>query len=256
MTLEARGLIREIGGVRIVDDVSLRAPVGGVLGVLGPNGSGKSTLLRMLSGHLRPTAGDVHLDDRPLRAWHRRELARRVAIVEQFSATEEDLSVADVIDLGRIPHRPPWSGRNATDTDVVRAAAARTGVEDLLARRWHTLSGGEQQRVQLARAFAQEAGILLLDEPTNHLDIAAQLHILALARATPATVVVALHDLTLAGAFCDEILLLNRGRPVAAGTPSEVLTTEIIDAVYGIHALVDQSADGPHVRFRPPRVSW
>ena len=189
--LEARGVSWDVAGRRIVDDVSLRTVDGGVLGVLGPNGSGKSTLLRLLAGHQRPSTGEVLLGGRPLAAWSRREVAHQVAVVEQQSATEEDLVVRDVIDLGRIPHRARWAGASADDRAAVEVAARRVGVEDMLDRRWRTLSGGEQQRVQLARALAQDTPLLLLDEPTNHLDIRAQLEILALTRAAPVTAVVA-----------------------------------------------------------------
>lgn len=256
MSIEAFAVSWETDGILIVDQVSLAAPEGGVLGVLGPNGSGKSTLLRMLSGQLRPASGQVVLDGRPIASWQRRAIARRMAVVEQHSTTEDDLSVEDVIDLGRIPHRAPWAGRSPRDRVVAGAAARRAGVENQLHRRWHTLSGGEQQRVQLARAFAQETGILLLDEPTNHLDIRAQLEILALVRAAPATVVVALHDLNLAGAFCDEVLVLRSGRAVARGSPEDVLTAELVGDVYGVGAVVDPTPDGPMVRFLAPKVRW
>ncbi len=254
--LEAEGVSWGVAGRRIVDEVSLRAVPGGVLGILGPNGSGKSTLLRMLAGQLRPSSGVVRLEDRPIGDWHRRDIARRMAVVEQHSVTEEDLTVADVIDLGRIPHRPPWSGRDGRGREVVEEAARRTGIAGHLRRRWRTLSGGEQQRAQLARAFAQEPAILLLDEPTNHLDIGAQLEILALARAAPATVVLALHDLNLAGTFCDEVLVLRRGRAVAAGPPREVLTTDLVEDVYGVRAVVNGGEHGPVVHFLPPPVTW
>lgn len=255
--LEARGVSWEVGGRRIVDDVSLRTVDGGVLGVLGPNGSGKSTLLRLLAGHQRPSTGEVLLGGRPLAAWSRREVAHQVAVVEQQSATEEDLVVRDVIDLGRIPHRARWAGASADDRAAVEVAARRVGVEDMLDRRWRTLSGGEQQRVQLARALAQDTPLLLLDEPTNHLDIRAQLEILALTRAAPVTAVVALHDLNLAGMFCDEIVVLRGGHVVARGEPSTVLSADLVREVYGVEVVIHRRPGGaPIVQFLAPDVRW
>lgn len=255
--LEACGVSWEVGGKRIVDDVSLRTVDGGVLGVLGPNGSGKSTLLRLLAGHPRPSTGEVLLGGRPLAAWARREVARQVAVVEQQSATEEDLVVRDVIDLGRIPHRARWAGASADDRAAVEVAAHRVGVEDMLDRRWRTLSGGEQQRVQLARALAQDTPLLLLDEPTNHLDIRAQLEILALTRAAPVTAVVALHDLNLAGMFCDEIVVLRGGHVVARGEPSAILSADLVREVYGVEVAIHRRpGSAPIVQFLAPDVRW
>ncbi len=256
LSIEARDLSWAVAGRRIVDSVSMRAAEGGTLGILGPNGSGKTTLLRMLSGQLRPAAGQVLLGGRPMADYSRREVARRLAVLEQQSTTEDDLSVRDVVDLGRIPHRPLWSGRSDADRDLVATAAARTGVDDLLSRRWRTLSGGEQQRVQLARAFAQQPGVLLLDEPTNHLDIRAQLRILALAKAAPATVVVALHDLNLAAMFCDEIVVMSSGTVVATGPPHQVLAPRLVEEVYGVEVVVDRADHGLSVRYLAPSVSW
>lgn len=256
MSLETHGVSWAVSGATIVDEVSVRVEPGRTLGILGPNGSGKTTLMRMMSGQLRPSGGSVSLQERPITDFSRREVARRLAVLEQQSATDDDLSVRDVIDLGRIPHRPLWSGRSGRDQDVVAQAAARTGVDELLGRAWRTLSGGEQQRVQLARAFAQEPGILLLDEPTNHLDIRAQLRILAMARAAPATVVVALHDLNLATTFCDEIVVMRRGRVVAAGPPQEVISAGLVADVYGVDAIVDHTEHGTTVRFLAPLVDW
>ncbi|EXG80549.1 ABC transporter ATP-binding protein [Cryptosporangium arvum] len=254
MSLRAESVSWAAGGRLIVDAVDLDAAPGSTVGLLGPNGSGKSTLLRVLAGLRRPSAGVVTLDDAPLSSLGRRGLARRLAVVEQHAVTDVDLTVRDVIALGRVPHRRGLSAPSAADSAAVLTAAARTGLTTHLDQEWRTLSGGERQRAQIARALAQEPRELLLDEPTNHLDIGHQLELLALVCALPVTSVVALHDLNLAAMFCDSVVLLHRGRAVAAGTPAQVLTRETIREVYGVSALVSTGADGrPTIHFaRPP----
>ncbi|MEV0317973.1 ABC transporter ATP-binding protein [Streptomyces sp. NPDC050658] len=243
------------GGRLIVDGVSIAPRPGATVGLLGPNGSGKSTLLRLLSGVLSPASGVVTLDGSPLPELGRRTVARRLAVVDQHADTQVELTVRDVVRLGRVPHRRAWSAPAARDDEAVSDALARTGLADRAAQSWHTLSGGERQRVQIARALAQEPRELLLDEPTNHLDIQHQLDLLALVTDLPVTTVVALHDLNLAAMFCDHLLVLHEGTAHAAGTPAEVITEELIAKVYGVRAVVTREPDGagpdarPSVRF-------
>ncbi|MFT3660102.1 MAG: ATP-binding cassette domain-containing protein [Gordonia sp. (in: high G+C Gram-positive bacteria)] len=255
MTLHAASVSWRAGESLIVDGVDLTPAPGATVGLLGPNGSGKSTLLTLLAGIRRPTAGIVTLDDVPLEKLRRRDVARRVAQVEQHSDTEVDLRVADVVALGRTPHRGVWGGETDDDRSAIAAAVARTDLHDLLDRSWRTLSGGERQRVQIARALAQEPRELLLDEPTNHLDISHQLDLLALVRRLPTTTVVALHDLNLAAMFCDAVVVLDRGRVVAAGTPAEVLTADLIARVYRVRAEVRLRDGRPTILFLPPETS-
>ncbi|WP_369198336.1 ABC transporter ATP-binding protein [Streptomyces djakartensis] len=249
--LRAERVSRRADGRLLVDGVTLAPEAGSTLGVLGPNGSGKSTLLRLLAGLLAPTAGVVTLDGTPLGDLPRRTVARRLAVVAQQADTQVELTVADVVRLGRVPHRRAWTPASADDERAVREALERTGLTDRAGQPWHTLSGGEGQRVQIARALAQEPRELLLDEPTNHLDIHHQLDLLDLVTALPVTTVVALHDLNLAAMYCDRVVVLRAGRVVAGGTPAEVLTADLIAEVYGVRADVRHDGPGgrPHVRF-------
>ncbi|KAA6210362.1 ABC transporter ATP-binding protein [Streptomyces filamentosus] len=249
--LRADRVSRTAGGALVLDGVTLAPRPGTLTGLLGPNGSGKSTLLRLLAGVLAPDAGVVTLDGDPLGSVPRRALARRVAVVEQHADTQVDLTVADAVRLGRIPHRRAWSPATAADEEAVRSALARTGLSGLAHRTWRTLSGGERQRVQIARALAQEPRELLLDEPTNHLDIQHQLDLLALVSGLRLTCVVALHDLNLAAMHCDHLVVLREGRVVAAGPVRDVLTERLVADVYGVRATVTRPGpDGrPHVRF-------
>ncbi|WP_277212217.1 ABC transporter ATP-binding protein [Isoptericola croceus] len=252
MTLHADRVSWRRGGALVVDGVSLLPEAGHTIGLLGPNGSGKSSLLRLLHGTARPTAGAVSLDGADLGTLRRRDIARAVATVTQHTVTDSDLTVRDVVRLGRTPHRPVWGGDSPDDERAVQAALERVGLVEMADRPWLTLSGGERQRAHIARALAQEPRELLLDEPTNHLDIRHQLEILALVADLPLTAIVALHDLNLAAMFCDSILVLRGGQVVAAGTPAEVLTPALIADVYGVTADVGRDDSGrPTVRFRP-----
>lgn len=246
LTVEGIGLAR--GGKTILAGASFTAPHAQVTGLVGPNGAGKSSLLTALLG-LVPARGRATFDGEDLRTMPRRERARLAAYVEQSASTEERLSVRDVVALGRIPFETDWaSGPSAQDDAIVAAAMADTGMSDFADRRFNTLSGGEQQRVQVARALAQQPRLLLLDEPTSHLDIAAQLHLLSLLRrraAAGATILIVLHDLNLAARFCDRLVILQAGRTLAEGAPHEVLTPARILQTWGVAAnLLHDPASG------------
>lgn len=250
MTLAAHEVRWSAAGRLIVDGVSLEAAPGRILGLIGPNGSGKSSLLRLLCRLRNVASGVVKLDGRDIAAVPRRALAQRLAFVEQQATTEMQLSVCDVVRLGRTPHRAALASWNGADEAAVSAALERVGLSERHDQPWHTLSGGERQRVHIARALAQEPSELILDEPTNHLDIQHQLSILALIRRLGVTCIVALHDLNLAALFCDEIALLHGGRLQAAGTPEAVLTEKAIRAVFGVAVSIRPGVSGrPHIEY-------
>lgn len=251
-SLNADRVVRRIGDKVVVDGVTLTLRPGETVGLLGPNGSGKSTLLRLLAGTLAPTAGVVTLDGHPLTEVGRRATARRIATVSQHADTQTELTVRDVVALGRIPHRRAWTPPLTADEQAITEALARTGLADRSGQSWHTLSGGERQRTQIARALAQEPRELILDEPTNHLDIQHQLDLLELIAGLPVTTVIALHDLNLAAMYCDRLLVLRDGRAVTEGTPVEVLTPGLIERVYGVRAEVTHGPGHPVIRFLRP----
>jgi iron complex transport system ATP-binding protein len=254
MSLQANGVSWTRAGRLVLNGVTVDPALGATVGLLGPNGSGKSSLLKLLAGVDRPDEGTVQLDGETLSRMPRRTVARRVAMVAQHSETELHITVRDVVRLGRIPYTAMIGG-DPDGAAVVDMALAATGLDGMTDRFWHTLSGGERQRVQIARALAQDPDHLLLDEPTNHLDIAHQLEILALVRQLDVTAVVALHDLNLAAMFCDRIVVLSGGAVVAAGTPVQVLTEDLIATVYGVRCRVTVADGLPHVRFEHrPRV--
>ena len=238
----------EINGVRIsevswrigdtvaVDQVTAGLPAHQLTGLVGPNGCGKTSLLNLVAAHHRPLAGTIAIDDQPIESIRRRALARRLALVEQQATTDLDLTVQQVVELGRIPHQSGWLDDH--DHDTVERCLVQTDLVALRRRSWHQLSGGERQRVHLARALAQEPEILLLDEPTNHLDLHAAHQLLNLIAQLRICTIAALHDLNLAAAYCDQLIVLRRGEVVATGTPAEVLTTALLAEVWRVAASV------------------
>ncbi|MEO8093566.1 MAG: ABC transporter ATP-binding protein [Pseudolysinimonas sp.] len=235
--LVAAGVTVRVGGVTLVDDASFDAPSGTVTALLGPNGAGKSTLLRAVAGIDRPPSGTVSFDGEDLLALPRRERARRLAFVEQESATELPLTVRAVVGLGRSPHESLLGARDQDAAVAIDDALETAGVAGFANRDITSLSGGERQRVMLARALAQRPRVLLLDEPTNHLDVAAQLEVLDVLRtlaASGVTVLAALHDLTLAAAHADAVVVMSHGRVVANGPTAQILTPELLREVYRV----------------------
>ena len=251
MIVVAENLVWGVKRRTIVSDVSLSAAPGETLGLIGPNGSGKSSLLRLLAGLRRPASGRVKIQGRDIAQVPRRALSRQVAFVQQNAATDTNVSVVDVVRLGRMPHRSALSGWTAEDQAAVTTALERVDMTGRKGQAWQTLSGGERQRVHIARALAQAPRILFLDEPTNHLDIHHQIEILRLVRDLDLTSVVALHDLNLAAMFCDRIVVLDEGRVVACGTPEQVLTEPLLREVFRVEAGVSASPyhSRPHIHF-------
>jgi iron complex transport system ATP-binding protein len=240
-SLRAERIAFSRGRSLIIDGIDCTVPAGSVGALLGPNGAGKSTLLHVIAGVERADAGTARLGERDLASLRRRDRARLVALAEQEVTDATGLRVDEVVMLGRTPHLGTFAGPGTHDRLVVDRSLEDTGVAHLADRDYASLSGGERQRVNLARALAQEPELLLLDEPTNHLDIRAQLATLGLLRELARgglTVLAALHDLSLAAAYADHVVVLASGRVVAAGEPHAVLTPELIREVWGVEASV------------------
>ncbi|MGW1244389.1 ABC transporter ATP-binding protein [Streptomyces bobili] len=233
MRLDLEGVTVEAAGARIVDDIRLAVPEGAFVGLVGPNGSGKSTLLRCAYRALRPDAGVIRLAGDDVRTLRPTAAARVLAALPQESSAEFDFTVTEVVAMGRLPHRDRTA---RADRDICAHAMESTGVAHLADRGFLALSGGEKQRVLIARALAQQPRVLVLDEPTNHLDIAHQLEILSLVRGSGLTALAALHDLNLAAAHCDLLYVIDDGRIVATGTPAEVLRPALLADVFGVQA--------------------
>ncbi|MFF5256269.1 ABC transporter ATP-binding protein [Streptomyces leeuwenhoekii] len=251
------GVTLTAGAHRLVEDVSLTARPGEVVGLVGPNGSGKSSLLRAVYRVLRPAAGQIGVDGADAWSLPVRQLARRVAAVVQESSAESDLSVREVVAMGRTPHKRLLDGDTPEDADLIRSALAAVDATALAHRPFDRLSGGERRRVLIARALAQQPSLLVLDEPTNHLDIRHQLEVLATVRRLPATVLVALHDLNLAAYYCDRLYVLCDGKVTASGPPADILTPQLLAEVYGVECevAVHPRTGAPQVTFLPGEPS-
>jgi iron complex transport system ATP-binding protein len=235
--LEVKKITCGYGKRIVLKGVSLGITQGELLGIIGPNGSGKTTLLRGISGFLPLTAGAIFFEGRGTHQIPHRELAQKIGVVTQSSEPPPLFSVEEFILLGRIPH---WGNlqflETTKDAHIAESAMELTGVAHLKGRMLGELSGGERQLVFVARAIAQEPHLLLLDEPTTHLDIGHQAQIMDLLRylntERALTIVMVLHDLTLASLSCDRLLLLHQGRVRKIGTPKAVLTQGVIEEVY------------------------
>lgn len=228
-----------LDGTLVVDGISFSVPPGSVCALIGPNGAGKSTLLRAIATVEKPDAGTVSFNARSLQSMGRKARARLVGFVEQDASTELTLTAREVVALGRTPHQSLWQEESLRDRAAVAEALQLAGVTEFAERDFTSLSGGECQRVLLAKALAQEPSLLLLDEPTNHLDISAglaTLELLGRLAASGVSVLAALHDLNLALAASDHVLVMHRGRAIAFGPTAETLTAELIGEVYGVRA--------------------
>ena len=248
MLIEAADLRFGFGGTPVVDGVSLKLARGALVGILGPNGSGKTTLLRLLSGALRPQQGHVTLDGQDLSRMPREVLARRLAVVPQETHLAFDYSVLELVLMGRYPHLGAFEVEGPADLASADAALAATDTGHLAERAFHTLSGGEKQRVVIASALAQldeglpasggQGRLLLLDEPTASLDLRYQIEVSALLarlhHRRDITIVLSTHDLHFASSLCREVVLLKEGRVLAAGTPADVLTPPRLSSLYQI----------------------
>lgn len=239
MDIVTRDLNISVPKRRIVEGASIHVDEGEFVGLLGPNGSGKSTLLKTIYRTMSRESGDIDIDGRPIDGIPLRESARMMSVVTQHNYYNFDFKVEEVVSMGRTPHKKPMELDNAEDRRIVHDCLEKVKMLDFKDRNFSSLSGGEQQRIILARALAQQTPCLILDEPTNHLDIKYQLEVLDIVKSLGCTTLCALHDLNLAAQYCDRIYILDHGRVVREGTPGEVITEEMIREIYDAKASVD-----------------
>ncbi|MBN1622070.1 MAG: ABC transporter ATP-binding protein [Endomicrobiales bacterium] len=251
--LDIQSLTCGYDGKDIVRDVTFQARQGSFLGIIGPNGAGKTTMFRAITGILKPKSGNIFFRDKDISAFSRYEVAKHVSTMPQLLDTPFSFTVFEFVLMGRFPHLRRWEKPKKHDIDIIEESLAITDTRELKDRRINEISGGEKQRVILAQALAQEPELLLLDEPIAHLDIGHQVHILDLIkklnREKNLTVVMILHDLNMAGEYCDELILMNEGTIYKSGAPYEVLTYENIEKVYKTIVVVKENpiSKKPHV---------
>ena len=241
--LEIKNLSFSYGEKNAADRVSIEVNKGEFVGLIGPNGSGKSTVLKNVYRALRPDSGEILLNGQDLLRMPFKESARQMAVVGQENDVPFNFKVEEIVAMGRTPHKKMFEIDTQEDKAIVHHALEHLGMEDMAKRNYLNLSGGEKQRVIIARAVAQESDFLVLDEPTNHLDISYQLQIFDFVSRLGVTVLAAVHDLNMAALYCDRIYVIKDGKVVMEGTPEEVLTEEAIKEIYQVNCTVEKRAD-------------
>lgn len=256
MEIKTSDIQMTLGGSEILKGIDLDIKSKAFIGIIGPNGSGKSTLLKCIYRVLNPTQGTVWLDNQILEQMKPKQSAKKMAVVAQHNYYNFEFSVQDVVLMGRSPHKKNMERDNAKDYHIVKEALEKVNMEAFASRSFATLSGGEQQRIILARALAQQTECLILDEPTNHLDIKYQLQLMDIVKALNLTVVSAIHDLNIATMYCDKIYVMKEGSIIAYGTPGEVLTEAFIKTVYEVDVKVvkDNQTGLIHILYKPAHV--
>ncbi|MBZ9634002.1 ABC transporter ATP-binding protein [Clostridium sp. FP1] len=245
-----------LGGSHILKGLSIHAKEKEFVGIIGPNGSGKSTLLKCVYRILRPSTGAVFLDDKNIKGFSMKESAKKMAVVSQHNNYNFDFTVSDMVLMGRAPHKKFIEKDNAQDYKIMKESLEKVGMTDYAKRSFSSLSGGEKQRIILARALAQKTECLILDEPTNHLDIKYQLQFMAIIKELGVTVISAIHDLNIAALYCDKIYAMKAGKILKFGTPKEVLTEELIKSLYEVDAKVmeDEENGFLNIIYKPYHV--
>ena len=250
MNICATDIKMEIGNNEILKGVSIDSKNKEFVGIIGPNGSGKSTLLKCIYRTLKPNGGCIMLGNTPISTMSVKESAKKLAVVAQHNYYNFDFSVEEVVLMGRSPHKKRLEPDNSKDYQIVNESLDKVGMLEFKNRSFSTLSRGEQQRVILARALAQQTPCLILDEPTNHLDIKYQLSLLNIVKDLDLTIVAAIHDLNIAAMYCDRLFVMKNGKIVGSGTPQEVLTKEFIKEIYDIDVeIVNDSKGDMHILY-------
>lgn len=240
-----------IEGKTILADIGFALQTGQMLGLIGPNGAGKSSLLRCIYRFIQPTHGSISLFNQNIEQLSPKAFARRVAVVQQDTPHYFDITTEQLVAMGLTPHKGMFDSNSSGDRQMIAKALEKVGLSQKLQQQYERLSGGEKQRALIARAIVQQPQLLILDEPTNHLDVRYQIQILELVRSLGISVLASIHDLNLASALCDSLLLLDKGSVSAMGTPSEVLTEARIAEVFGVCAQVSS-----HPQHGNPLISY
>tara|TARA_R110001632_G_scaffold162373_1_gene280754 strand:- start:1631 stop:2443 length:813 start_codon:yes stop_codon:yes gene_type:complete len=245
-----------IANKSILNDINLQISPGKFVGLIGPNGAGKSSLLRCLYRFNRPTSGQITFNNHDIWQLKSENYAKQVAVVLQETPSQFNLSVFDVIALGLTPHKSLFSSVTNIDKQKITQAINTVGLEQHSNQSFESLSGGEKQRALIARAIVQQPQLLIMDEPTSHLDVKYQIQVMELAKSLGVTVFASFHDLNLAAAMCDELLVIKNGEITHSGTPSEVLTENMLGDVFGVcaqvnnHPQISKSGNSiPHITY-------
>ena len=250
MNITAENIKMKIGDNEILKGVSIDSKNREFVGIIGPNGSGKSTLLKSIYRILKPNDGCIKLGDMDISKMSIKESAKKMAVVSQHNYYNFDFTVKEVVSMGRSPHKKNLERDNIEDFEIVKESLQKVGMSEFSNRSFSTLSGGEQQRVILARALAQKTPCLILVEPTIHLDIKYQLSLLNIVKSLDLTVISAIHDLNIASMYCDRLFVMKDGQIVASGTLQDILTKELIKEIYEIDVeIIKDSKNQTHILY-------
>lgn len=253
MELKTIGLEAYLGENHILKGLDIDVEKKEFVGIIGPNGSGKSTLLKCIYRVLKPHKGTIFLDEKNIKDFSIKETSKKMAVVSQHNNYNFDFTVGEMVLMGRSPRKKFIEKDNKKDYEIMEESLEKVGMKDYAKRSFSTLSGGEKQRIILARALAQKTEFLILDEPTNHLDIKYQLQFMSTVKSLGITVVAAIHDLNMAALYCDKIYAMKSGEIVRCGTPKEVLTKNIIRTLYEVEVKVieDEETGILNIVYKP-----
>lgn len=241
MKLKVKELEFKIADQQILNGIDLNIKEGQFVGIIGPNGSGKSTLLKNIYRVYKPSKGSISLEDTDIDTMKSKDIAKKLAILSQESSTQFDFTVKDIIKMGRYPYKSMFEDYSKKDTELVDEIIDKLSLQNHKDRSFNTLSGGEKQRVLIARALVQNTDFMILDEPTNHLDIRYQIQLLDIVKSLGITVLAALHDINIASLYCDYILVMKDGKIIKSGTVDEIITSETIKEVYGVDSYITEN---------------
>lgn len=239
--LQANNLTWSANKKPIIEEIHLNIKIGETVAIVGPNGAGKTSLLKCIYGEYSNYLGDIYLNGKSLQTYSLKDVAKKIAVVSQHSESAFNLTVLDIVTMGLIPHKGLFDINTDTDKHNIEQALSKVDLISKQHQLFSTLSGGEQQRVLIARAIVQKPEILIMDEPTNHLDMYYQHQILMLAKTLNITLLITIHDLNLAAQYCDRIIMLNNGKLVADDVPEEVFTSKNLTEVFKLECAIDKN---------------
>lgn len=249
--LEVKNLRFDIGQTKIIKDISFDVEENTFVGVIGPNGSGKSTMLKSIYGVNKPSGGNILFEGEDLLKMPSKDRAKKIAVLAQESGGQFDFSVQQVVEMGRYPHKNALENYSKYDLEIVDRVLKEMRLEDYRERSFNTLSGGEKQRVLIARLLVQESKFIILDEPTNHLDIGYQIDIMNVIKKMGVTVLSAIHDMNMAAIYCDKLVFMKKGEVVTQGSVEDTLTSEILKELFNVNAEIHDFKGRKHIIYNP-----
>ena len=249
--LKVEKLTYDIGGTRILKDITFDVEENTFVGVIGPNGSGKSTMLKSIYGVNKPSGGNIYFEGEDLLKISSKDRAKKIAVLAQESGGQFDFSVQQVVEMGRYPHKNTLENYSKHDLEIVDRVLREMKLDNYRERSFNTLSGGEKQRVLIARLLVQESKFIILDEPTNHLDIGHQIEIMNIIKKMGVTVLSAIHDMNMAAIYCDKLVIMKKGEVITQGSVEETLTSEMLKDLFNVEAEIHDLKGRKHVIYNP-----